>query len=273
VLIVSLYDQNNGASDLSPATLSWGSQTLAKAVGAFNGRALADSDIYYLYNPAPGTHTITATDTSAGPVYALAMQAYTLTGVDTNQAVAIYSGSQQFAASIPLTLSSATPAGAWAAVSAGAGNNTQGTTSILTTSGTASYVDTFNPSVPNFVGQDVVMGGVANLADGSSVLTATNSTGGISFQFAAAVFAPAGAVQVQGAPTILAPHLDVTGANFLVSIATQSGHNYLLLTTTNLTSTVVWTTNSTTAGTGSVITNSVPIDKNQPDLFLRYLVQ
>ena len=88
VLIVSLYDQNNQASDLSPATLSWGSQTLVKAVGAYNSRALADSDIYYLFNPTPGTQTITATDTSSGPVVAMAMQVYTLNGVDTNQPVA-----------------------------------------------------------------------------------------------------------------------------------------------------------------------------------------
>jgi fibronectin type 3 domain-containing protein len=273
VLIVSLYDQNNGASDLSPATLSWGSQTLIKSVGAYNARALSDCDIYYLYNPAPGTQTITATDTSAGPVYAMAMQAYTLTGVDTNQAVAVYSGSQQFAQTIPLTLSGSTPAGAWAAVNAAAGNNTQGTTTIQSTSGTPSYVDTFNPGVPNFVGQDVVLGGVANLAAGSSVLTATNSAGGISFSFAAAVFAPAGAVQVQSSPTIISPHVDDTGANFVISIATQNAHNYLLLTTTNLSAPIVWTTNSTTAGTGGVITNSVPIDKAQPALFLRYLIQ
>ncbi len=75
------------------------------------------------------------------------------------------------------------------------------------------------------------------------------------------------------APRILPPSLDTTGTNLTIKVATQSGHNYYLLTTASLTPPVVWATNSMTAGTGGVITNLVPIIKSERALFLRYLVQ
>ena len=75
------------------------------------------------------------------------------------------------------------------------------------------------------------------------------------------------------APTILPPSLDATGANMLLRVATQSGYNYYLLSTTNVAPPVFWSTNSITAGTGGTITNLVPINKSQQGLFLRYLVQ
>jgi hypothetical protein len=59
----------------------------------------------------------------------------------------------------------------------------------------------------------------------------------------------------------------------VLTLNTASGFNYYLLSTTNLTPPVVWTTNSTTAGTGAPITNQVPISSTVPRLFLRYLVQ
>ncbi len=203
----------------------------------------------------------------------MAMQVYTLTGVDTNQAVMVYSGSQQFAQTIPLTLSSATPAEAWAVVNAAAGDNAVHTTFITSTSGTTNYTDTPNVAVPNFVGQDVVMGEVADLAAGTGTITASNIAGGISFSSAVAVFAPVGALQTPNAPTILSPHVDTTGTNLVVSVATQIGHDYYLLSTPSLTPPVAWTTVSITGGTGAVITNVVPILPNVPELFLQYRVQ
>jgi len=74
-------------------------------------------------------------------------------------------------------------------------------------------------------------------------------------------------------PVILPPLLDGAGANMVLRVATQSGYNYLLLSTTNLDPPVVWATNSITAGTGGTITNLVPITKSQQCLFLKYLVQ
>jgi hypothetical protein len=73
-------------------------------------------------------------------------------------------------------------------------------------------------------------------------------------------------------PTILPPY--VNGSNQIVMrVATQSGFNYLLLSTTNLTPPVVWVTNATTAGTGATITNTVPITVSPANQFFRYLVQ
>jgi hypothetical protein len=94
-LVVSLMDRNesltaptNGAS---PSSLLWGTQTIARVVSQNNLTShYADSDIYYLWNPTPGTHTITATDTTSSTPSAMTMQAITLSGVNTNVAPATY---------------------------------------------------------------------------------------------------------------------------------------------------------------------------------------
>jgi len=73
-------------------------------------------------------------------------------------------------------------------------------------------------------------------------------------------------------PTILPVYDDGLG-NLVIRTATTAGYNYLLLSTTNLTPPVVWVTNSTTAGTGGTITNTVPVSFTPPNRFFRYLVQ
>ena len=73
-----------------------------------------------------------------------------------------------------------------------------------------------------------------------------------------------------------APHIGVSrsGNNLVLTVPNSaSGHSYYLLTTTNLNPPVVWTTNSTTGGTGGTITNMVPITSGTPKQFFRYLVQ
>jgi hypothetical protein len=67
--------------------------------------------------------------------------------------------------------------------------------------------------------------------------------------------------------------VDATGTNLVLSVATQIGHDYFLLSTPSLVPPVVWTTNSITAGTGALITNVVPILPTQPGLFLQYKIQ
>ncbi len=87
VLVVSLYDRNQtsgGSATPAPASLAWGSQTLTRIVSQSNDTShFANSVIYYLFNPAAGTQTITATDTNASVPSALTMQVYTLSGVNT----------------------------------------------------------------------------------------------------------------------------------------------------------------------------------------------
>jgi len=75
------------------------------------------------------------------------------------------------------------------------------------------------------------------------------------------------------APTILPPYRDATGTNVVIRAVTQSGYNYSLLSTTNLTPPAVWTTNSVTAGTGGTITNLAPISKSQRATYFKYLAQ
>ncbi len=110
VLVVSLYDQNNVSTDKSPSSLTWGSQTLTKIIGENNSRSTyADSDIFYLFNPNPGTQTITATDTSGSNVLAMAIQVYTLSGVNTSVSPVANATNAAYATNSLVTLSSSTP--------------------------------------------------------------------------------------------------------------------------------------------------------------------
>jgi hypothetical protein len=81
------------------------------------------------------------------------------------------------------------------------------------------------------------------------------------------------ALPAPSSPTILPVYRDSTGTNLVISVTTQMGYDYYLLSTTNLTPPMVWTTNSTTPGTGGTITNSVPISILKSQMFYRYLVQ
>ncbi len=85
VLVISTFDQNNQNSDTPPTISAWQGQPLAQCDGEVNARTLfASADIWFLYNPPPGTQTITVTDTSGSTPTSMAMQVYSLSGVDTN---------------------------------------------------------------------------------------------------------------------------------------------------------------------------------------------
>jgi len=75
------------------------------------------------------------------------------------------------------------------------------------------------------------------------------------------------------APTIQPVALDGTGTNLMVGVPTQSGYIYYLLSTTNLAPPVVWTTNTSFAGTGTTITTPVPINQSQQNLFMKFRVE
>jgi hypothetical protein len=74
-------------------------------------------------------------------------------------------------------------------------------------------------------------------------------------------------------PKIPPPKLNAAGTALLVTPGgnTASGHTYYLLQTANLSPPVVWTTNTSFAGTGGPVTNSVPINTAK-DLYLKYQV-
>ena len=188
VLVVSLFDRNNNSANNSPASLTWttpgyASQTLLRAVSENNaGADYADSDIYYLFNPNPGTATITATDTSGNTPSAMTMQAYTLSGVDTTVAPMTYAANNTSAFSVSVTLSPGTPAYAWAVVNSSYGTGPS-TLYVASSSGAPSC-----PEINNVTSQ--CMGYVANLNAGANTITA-NAGNGDGFQklaLAVAVF-------------------------------------------------------------------------------------
>jgi hypothetical protein len=286
VLVVSLFDNNGTRAETSPATLAWGSQTLSKSVGQFmitRDGEFEVCSIYYLYNPTPGTQTITAADLSAG-VTAMAMQVYTLTGVDLNQPPTPYGNANPYThtwTDVPpvdhgnaITLAAGTPVQAFAALNASVGRSGYPfSITILNDGGTLVY-----GSQGGIGDCGVMQGGVTNLPGGATTIALSNeNTDGIGTILTLTVFAPAGAGNVlpppPTSPTMLAPCLDATRTNLVVSVPTQTGYTYYLLSTPSLTPPVVWSTNNITPGTGASITNLLPINKTQRGLFLRYLCE
>ena len=74
-------------------------------------------------------------------------------------------------------------------------------------------------------------------------------------------------------PVIPAPKLNAAGTSLQVTPGgnTAAGHTYYLLQTTNLNPPVVWTTNTSFAGTGAPVTNTVPLNSAK-DIYLKYQV-
>jgi hypothetical protein len=62
----------------------------------------------------------------------------------------------------------------------------------------------------------------------------------------------------------------VSSGNLVLTTPTQLGYTYNLLQTSNLNPPVVWTTNSTTAGTGGTITNTSAILHGRSKMFYRW---
>jgi hypothetical protein len=191
VLVVMTYVQNNVGSDQAPSISNWGSQSFAKIGGEYNARSTyASSDIFYIVNPVAGTHSIIATDTSGGTVTAMALQVYTLNGVNTSISPGFYHANQSYGTSLPVMVSSSGPGG-WAAFDFSWGYNGAGNT-VTSSSGALSYGQVFN-DLPGYIGQAVLMGGVANLSAGSTTMTAGNpGGGGVQSALAVAVFTSAG---------------------------------------------------------------------------------
>ncbi len=190
VLVVSLVDRNNSTANSGPATLDWTGGGLPQTVwqvvsvnGA--GSTWAWANIYYLFNPAPGTATITATDTSGGTPSVMAIQAYTLSGVDTAVLPVPYATNGNPVGSRTLLLGSDTPIHGWAAVCSHYGTTSGNGFQLSATDGT-----------PNFTRTSVTiqeaMGYVSDLISTASTITGRDTSGGTQkLALGAAVFAPA----------------------------------------------------------------------------------
>ncbi|HWD91754.1 MAG TPA: hypothetical protein VG938_05320 [Verrucomicrobiae bacterium] len=170
VLVVNLFDRNNVGTLASPASLTFNGQTLTRAVAVNNGASTwADSDIYYLFNPTPGTGTITATDASGGAVSAMTMQVFTLAGVNTAVPPITGVASNTGTAVISVALPANTPAFGWAVVNSSFGASPNSLV-VSASSGTVNC-----PSVQNNTSQ--AMGYIANVAPGSGSVTVTYTAG------------------------------------------------------------------------------------------------
>ena len=180
VLVVELFDKGASAAGAEPASLSWGSQTIIKAVSEpATSSTFRDCTVYYLYNPTPGTQTISATVTGASAE----LQVFTLSGVNTALPPLVGSANNANAqilwATVPNVL-----AGSWAVVNGFIGSN-PGNGAITSTSGTVTVAyDTSQ------IGPIAGLGYVSSLNPGSATFTATTSAGPSKMAIAVAVFSP-----------------------------------------------------------------------------------
>jgi hypothetical protein len=65
----------------------------------------------------------------------------------------------------------------------------------------------------------------------------------------------------------------ISGSRLLMQFSTETGVNYVLQSTTNLVPPVVWTTEQTTQGNGSVMSFQAPVGTDEPQKFFRVMVQ
>jgi len=248
VLVVSLFDRNNNSGLVSPAFLTWNPgtpQTLTRIVAVNNAAsAWADSDIYYLWNPNPGTATVTATDTSGSIPSAMTIQTYTLAGVDTNVAPITYTTNNSSVTSLTVTLAGSTPPGSWAVVNSsyGTGNNTM---SVASSSGAVNC-----PEIWNITSQ--AMGYIANLSGGSSTVTASSGSANVQkMALGVAVFAPrvgtaapTNVVATAQVNRIALSWNDASGGaatNYIIFRSTNSGSGYTTIATNSGNASITYT--------------------------------
>jgi hypothetical protein len=231
VMVAELWDRNQNSIDTSPSFMTWSNattsttQTLMEAVTEITAvPGYSDCNVYYLYNPTPGSGTVSCTDANGTNVQAMDMMVFDLNGVDTTVTPAVYSNNVASDTTLSVTSSSSTPAGAWAAmISYDA--NTGETIANLCTSGTASSVD-----IVNF--QTAALGYVAGLLAGTNTFTAIEGVGGVATKMtlAVAVFAP-------GATTAAPTNVVATGQVNQITLSWQDASggtatNYIVLRST-----------------------------------------
>jgi hypothetical protein len=149
----------------------------------------------------------------------------------------------------------------------------QGTPIMVTVQGLTTQTTTVSDATGDF---SINYTGTAGLALGPYGITFANPTDMVSF--VAGTNVNAGTLTVANVSPVPpfsmpSPRLNAAGTSLQVTPGgnTSVGHTYYLLQTTNLSPPVVWTTNSSFAGTGAPVTNSVPINSAK-DLYLMYQV-
>ncbi len=192
VMVVILEERNARLSE--PATLTWNGQILNRIVQtAYNTGVQRSLAIYYLFNPIPGTATITGTMTGAASDTWLT--AYTLRGVDTNlppMTASADTGADATGVTNLIVNLNGVAGGSWAAGASQYANIPDSPVTI-TWAGGAGTVVTEN----GFATTSATAGYVAGLSAGVISITNTwvRAAGGQKANFAVAVFAPSGAPQ------------------------------------------------------------------------------
>lgn len=179
VLAVELWDNNTVNNGSSPETMSWvvgtTTQTLVRAVS--QSSTAADCNIYYVYNPTPGTGTLSAEDVNGGLVQGMSMMPFTLRGVNTSVAPVVYKNTSASGTTVSVSLAATTPANACAAVISSDSNAGQPLVQT-STGGTSAYKS---------VNNNAALGYVQNVGGGATIAM-QGASGAVSI--AVAVFMP-----------------------------------------------------------------------------------
>ncbi len=184
VLVVQYgeFAQNLGTVQANPV-IQWNGQTLTLgSLAVTNTQTYNYSEVYYLYNPTPGSGSITL----SGSGRSAAFGAFTLAGVNTG---ILPTALGAYAASPSLTLSNTTVQGSFAAIAESARLGASNSFFLGSTSGTATQPwNLWDTSAAEFGG-----GIVSGLAGGSTTITETASgVSGARNAMAVAVFQPLG---------------------------------------------------------------------------------
>lgn len=237
VLIVMWTDKST-ASGSQPTPLTWtaaghAAQNLTQAVTANNGvTAFRDNTIYYLYNPASGTGTLTGTANSGVVGNGTWLVAYTLNGINTNAAplTGSVNNNPGHASSGNGTLAvtnmvAGVPVNSWAVVSSSLSTGSSDT--ITLTNGVGMVTTTTDTAD---AGSGVTMGYVSGLATGTDGFMAVCGAAN-KIVLIEAVFSPPAVPPLS--PQITGINLNGTTLSISATNGTAGG-SWTLLQSTNL---------------------------------------
>ncbi|HTB84169.1 MAG TPA: hypothetical protein VK742_10990 [Candidatus Sulfotelmatobacter sp.] len=270
VLVVVLLDKGTSStpSGVAPTTLSWNGQTLTRAINTVDtGSIYRDASIYYVYSPPAGTANITGTLT-ATPTCTY-MEAYTLSGVNTNAAP--LTGAANSVSGTNLAFTVTATANSWVTVGGVLGAYGVAGTVVAGTGGSAGGV---------YYGNDTsgdncafAFGYLSGLSGGSDTIAYSwNLTGRTptANAFVGAVFSPAQINLPLSSPLITSISLSGTTLSLSATNGTAGG-NWILLQSSDLTLPLSqWQTNTTGNfdGSGNLSTNVANTATNYQKFYL-----
>ncbi|MGD0744396.1 MAG: glycoside hydrolase family 9 protein [Verrucomicrobiota bacterium] len=252
VMVAALWD-NNGydTTNGSPSFMTWSNATLGttqilmRAVSQNEGAyTYSDCDLFYLFNPSPGTGVVSATDlyTNGTTPTMMFMQTYTLGGVATSAAPFAAGNGNATASSLTINTPASTANASWAAVMSVNYNGGGGNIVTNTASSGGAVGFNFQPAPGGGVVQ-MAMGYITNLSAGVSTITASASGVPTHMAMAAMVLTPASGM---AAPTnvtaagqlnqVALSWNDASGGvatNYTIYRLTSSGSGYSAIATNN----------------------------------------